>query len=462
MKNSILVKALFMALLILLLLIPIQMIQSVISEREARRASAIAEVSEKWGGAQTVVGPILVVPYRISWRDKEGVVHTRTESAQFLPTSLKMDGHLVPERRWRGIFEVVLYRLELSVSGSFPHPDLAALGVPPEDVLFSQSFLTTGITDTRGIREDLRLTWDGAEVPFKPGPGPTRLVATGIHAPMPSLDEKPKPSHTFAFKIDLQGTETLSLAPLGIETDVTLKSPWPSPSFIGTFLPEKRDVSPQGFDARWKVSWFGRSFPQQWKSDEPVGDPKHDILTSSAFGVRLFLPADSYQQSTRSIKYAVLFVALTFLIFGMFETFSGLKLHPLQYLLVGFALSLFYLLLVSLSEQIGFARAYLASAVATTLLISGYSLYILVVKTRALLIAAGLGSLYGYLFVLLRAEDYSLLLGSIALFVILAAIMFGTRNVDWYAVSTSTHPRGQGAPPVMPPPPNAPAYRSHS
>lgn len=453
MRNSLLARSLVILSLVALLLVPLHMIRGVIDERAARRAAALQEVASTWGAAQTLVGPVVLVPFHVerkeTWVDPAaspgsppgGVVRERTrvevEQATFLPDTLKIEGRLVPERRWRGIFEVVVYRTELVVSGTVRAPDLSPLGVRPEEILWKDSILSVGLSDTRGIREEVRLMWDGAPAGFRPGPGAAWLAPSGIHAPIPALGGSGVPTHTFAFTVSLQGTETLAMTPLGASTQAVLRSPWSSPSFFGTFLPDRRTVTSEGFEAAWKVSSFGRSYPQSWRSDR--GAPG-DAVPKSAFGVRLFLPADAYHQATRALKYAILFVGLTFLAFALFETFGGLRLHPLQYLLVGFALVLFYLLLVSLSEHVGFGVAYLAAASATTSLVSVYCAWALVVKERSLVMAGALAALYGYLFVLLRLEDYALLLGSVALFALLAALMLATRHVDWFSVGAPARP----------------------
>lgn len=443
MKSSVLSKVFLAGAMALVLLAPLRMIQSVIDDRSQRRESAIAEVSEKWGRSQALIGPILTVPYRVLFREKDGEVRTRKERAQFLPETLVLAGVVQPEVRRRGIFDVVLYGLELSMSGTFS-PDLETLGVPAADVLWDEAFVTFGISDTRGIKEQLRLSWDGAELPMKPSAGGAAVVDAGIHAPLPPLLSSRSP-HRFALTLRLQGSESLTFAPLGVETRVDLRSPWSHPSFAGAFLPESRDVSPRGFTARWRVSHFGRNTPQHWRSEGLDLAALKSALASSSFGVLFFQPADHYQQATRSVKYAVLFVGLTFGAFFLFEVLAGLRLHPLHYLLVGFALALFYLLLVSLSEQIGFGAAYAAAAAATVALVSAYSARILARSRRALVIGGLLAALYGYLYVLLRVEDFALLLGSLALFALLSLTMYVTRNVDWWSAG-GFQPRG--APPT--------------
>jgi inner membrane protein len=438
------------------------MIEALVAEREGRRRAAVDEIGSTWGGPQTLLGPVLVLPHRVLRKENivltppsgatlasPGLVQEKTRveiaHAGFLPQRVRFEGTLVPERRRRGIFEVAVYAVELTVSGTLGAPDLRALGLDPADVAFEDAFLSVALTDTRGIREETTVLWDGAPVKFRPGPGHSGLGTSGIHAPLAGFDAQKAP-HTFAFTFHLQGTESLSVAPLGGSTEAVLSSPWPSPSFSGSFLPETRRVGPGGFAGTWRVSSFGRSYPQSWKACPPS-----DAIAASVFGVRLFLPADAYQQTTRALKYAILFVGLTFLAFGLFEILGGLRLHPLQYLLVGFALALFYLLLLSLSEHAGFGPAYLAAASATTLLVAGYGVWALSARTRALLLGAGLATLYGYLFVLLRLEDWALVLGAAALFAILAGIMFGTRHVDWWLLGAPPNPPRR----FSPPPPTA-------
>lgn len=447
MRDSLLARAAVVLVLLGFLLVPLQMIRGLVAERESRRRAAVEEIGATWGGPQTLVGPVLILPHRVLRKENivlappqsaagssPGIVQERTRveiaHAAFLPERLKVEGALEPERRRRGIFEVVVYTGMLTVSGTLPAADVRALGLDPDDVAFADAFLSVALSDTRGIREEPTLLWDGARVAFRPGAGGTGLGASGLHAPLPGLD--PGKAHTFAFTLRLQGTESLSIAPLGASTEAALSSAWPSPSFSGAFLPETRRTGPGGFTAAWRVSSFGRSYPQRWKECPPS-----EAIGASVFGARLFLPADAYQQTTRALKYAVLFVGLTFLAFTLFEVLGGLRLHPLQYLLVGFALALFYLLLLSLAEHAGFGTAYLAAASATTLLVTGYGVFILAAAARALLLGAGLSTLYGYLYVLLRLEDWALVLGAAALFAILAGVMFGTRRVDWWSLGSA-------------------------
>lgn len=434
-------KVLVIAVLALAFVIPLSFVRSVVSERQHRRDEAVKEMSQSWGAPQTLTGPYLAVPFRVTWETAEGKVATRLETLTILPEALEVTGTLVPEVRRRGLFAAVLYGLDVSVKGRFPKFSGDAVRVPEEAILWERATLVLGLSDTRGIREKFALVWGGTPVDFSPSPF-SELVNAGVHVNLPELAnaESRDRGTEFSFHVHLSGSETLHFVPVARETSVSLSSTWPHPSFQGAFLPETRNISEAGFSASWRVSHFGRNYPQEWRSDELTGASVRTSMEASAFGLRFYQPADDYQQTTRALKYGLLFVALTFLTFFLFELFSGLRLHPLQYLLVGSALALFYLLLVSLSEHRGFASAYAVSALAVVVVVSGYSAAILEKRLRAVSVALLLSALYGYLFVLLRLETYALLMGSLALFALLSLAMYLTRRVDWYAVAAPGAP----------------------
>jgi inner membrane protein len=421
--------------LVFILLIPLGMVDSLISERQNRRSEVATEVAASWGNGQVLSGPVLTVPFREFSRDAKGKIdNTWTSYARFLPETLDIDGVIEPERRNRGIFEAAVYRADLRWKGTFRRPDLSAYKVQPEDILWEDAWISLGIPDLRGIRSGVGLTWGSRTLQLEPGGKEEGLWDTGLKTRVPDLKAgQERAIYVFAFEVGLNGSSTLQFIPLGKQTRVSLKSDWPSPSFTGAFLPESRRVSGTGFEALWNVSWFGRSYPQQWRINEAETVAPRPALESSAFGVELFMPVDSYQKTERSVKYGVLFLLLTFLTFFLYEVFNPFSLHPIQYLLVGSAICLFYLLLLSLSEHLPFGLAYTIGAAATVLLIGGYSAAILRGALRALLMSAVLGGLYGYLYVLLQLEDYALLLGSVGLFLILALVMYLTRKIDWSA-----------------------------
>lgn len=432
-RDSIAIKIAIIGGLILILLIPLGMVDSLVSERQSRQKQASKEVADSWGRPQTLAGPVLTVPYLVHVKNEKGLdIGTQTHWVRFLPETLKIDGNVETERRNRGIFEVAVYRTGLHWAGTFQRPSFDDWHVEPKDILWQDAYLAIGVPDMRGITSGVGLMWGNRTLQLAPGGAEDELWHSGLRVGIPDLEAgKAGMLYAFAFDLAVNGSEDLSFLPLAKETTVALKSNWPSPSFCGEFLPAKRTVRGTGFDALWNVSWFGRSYPQQWRTSEAKEQAPATALAASAFGVQLFQPVDSYQMTERSTKYAALFLVLTFLTFFLYEQFNPFSLHPVQYLLVGFALCLFYLLLLSISEHAPFGLAYLTAAAATVLLIGGYSAAILHGALRALLMTFVLGTLYGYLYVLLQLEDYSLLLGSLGLFLILGLVMYLTRRIDW-------------------------------
>jgi inner membrane protein len=350
-----------------------------------------------------------------------------------LPEALRVDGTVDPETRRRGIFEVVLYRVTLHVSGRLAMPDFSEWRVPAEDVLWDDAALSLGIPDLRGVEKEPALRWDREQLMFQPGVGEVDLYASGMHAAIRNLRDAALGTHEFAFDLALAGSEELSFVPSGKETEVKLSSSWPDPSFSGAFLPTERAVDARGVRAVWKVSYFGRPYPQRWRRGDTVASSLAQQTTASAFGLRLLDPVDFYRMSDRAVKYATLFVVLTFLGFGLFEILDRRRIHPVPYLLVGLALCLFYLILLSVSEELGFGAAYAIGTLATLVVIAGYATKVLGGKRRGAAMAGLLAGLYGYLYVLLQLQDYALLLGTVGLFGILASVMYLTRNLDWYA-----------------------------
>jgi len=429
--HSPIARAAVIGVLILLLLIPLAMVGMLVGEREATRFVVEREVAEKWGSEQSLVGPILSVPYRYRTVGVDREVVTHVGHTRFLPSTLGIEGNVRPEIRYRGIYEVALYDVGLKWEGEFERPDLGIWKIPFEDVLWDEAVLVVGIPDLRGIKRAVVARWGDEALTFEPGPGAVALCGSGIHARVPHLERAaPGERVPFSFELDLNGSRELLFAPLGKETRLSLSSTWPSPSFTGKFLPDSRELRPNGFTAEWNISYLTRPYPQEWKDNEVTAD----LLGQWTSGVTLFQPVDSYAKTSRTIKYGVLFLFMTFAVYFLFEVLGRMRIHPFQYLLVGFALCLFYLLLLSLSEHLGFGRSYLLASAGTVGLIASYSGSVLGSVRRAGAIGAGLSGLYAYLYVLLQLEDYALVLGSLGLFALLAAAMALTRRVDWYAV----------------------------
>jgi inner membrane protein len=438
-RFSTILKMAAIAILALLLLIPLAMVDAVLRERLARRDAAVSEIAATWGSQQVIAGPVLIVPYRYtqkSWTDQavDGRV-TRVETAEsvrgracFLPAALSIDGRLDPDRLHRGIYETVVYSGTLKVSGSFAKPSFDEWGVDPGMVLWNEAEIAMSVTDLRGARESVQVRLAGQPYSLTPG-HPLKAFDSGISARVKGLDPSLE-TIPFDMALTLKGSRGLRVAPVGVNNDVRIASSWPDPSFQGAFLPAEREVGPDGFAAHWRVSYYGRSYPQQW-TEQNAFDAKS--VASSLFGVDLLPALDSYRHVERAIKYGILVIALVFTAFFLFEVLAPVRVHPFQYTLVGFALCLFYLGLLALSEVTSFATAYWSGAAASSLMIALYSAKVLESSGRAFAVAAGLAAVYAFLYVILRLQDLSLLVGTAGLFLVLAAVMYLTRNIDWYA-----------------------------
>jgi inner membrane protein len=418
-------KLVTICILILVLLIPASMVKSLIYERQGRKEGVINEINEKWGEAQTLIGPVISIPYLEHFKDDKGKTTTVTRYLHYLPDNVHIESRITPQVRYRGIYKAVLYNTRLSINGSFPQAPIGDLRLTPEDILWSGAFISLGISDMRGIKERISATFDADSLSMEPGVETADVIKSGVSAGI-KLDNAHN-AYPFHFDLDLNGSRNISFCPVGKVTTVTAVSNWKDPSFEGAFLPLERKVGEQGFSAKWKVLHLNRNYPQYWKGGG------HE-LSDSAFGVRLFSPVDIYQKSMRTAKYALMFIVFTFMAFFISEVMNRLRVHPLQYLLIGLAIIVFYSLLLSISEQINFGAAYLISAAAVISLITGYAKAILKNHYVTMMVGGILAILYAYLYILLQMEDYALLMGSIGLFLVLSVVMYLTRKVDWYAM----------------------------
>ncbi len=420
--NSLGVKLALIGLLSLFLLIPANLILDLIREREQRRTETINEVTSLWGNAQTLTGPVLTLPYEVTIQTGKDEFFTETRYAHFLPEDLNLEGIAEPEVRYRGIYEVVTYRTKLRFSGKFAEPDLAVLDIP-EKALENQAMLEIGIPDMRGINKDIVIQWGDSSVPVIPGLPNTHIATSGVHA---RLQLSGTETYNFSFDLDLNGSQSLNFIPLGKKTNVNLKSVWTSPKFIGAFLPDDRNIDEKGFTAAWNVLQLNRNYPQQWID-------KQYSVDESSFGVELLTPVDTYRKSERSVKYAILFIALTFIVFFFAEVMTKTRIHIINYVLTGIALCIFYSLLTALAEHIHFNIAYLVSGIAIIGMIAAFAHSLYKKKQVTLTVIATLVILYTFLFVILQLMDYSLLFGNIGLAVILGIVMYFSRKIDWYS-----------------------------
>ncbi len=420
------IKALVIGALALILLIPAALVQEVVDERSALAEEVQTELGEQWARPQTVVGPYVVVPY--SYLSTETTSSGRKTSTRktgylhLLPATLDITSEVQPELRARGIFEAVVYQTDVHLSATFSQPNLASLGISAEDVRWDLASLNLGISDNRGLKDGSTLSWNGLALDLVSGVASDNIAEQGVHVPI-HFDGALKAEA----QLNLLGNQSLSFAPTGSTTRVSVKSPWDSPSFSGAFLPEQRDVSATGFSAQWSVNHLNRTYPEVLVE----GDYQYEVA-ESALGVDLVQTVNHYQKSHRAGRYAILFIGLTFVAFFLMEVLNGLRIHPIQYALVGIALVLFYTLLLAFSEQIGFNPAYLTAATATTGLATAYSRAVLRSRTLSIGVGALLGALYLFLFVVIQLEDYALLVGSIGLFAIVGAVMYFSRNINWY------------------------------
>ena len=432
-KASISIRLLTIGLLILLLLIPVSMVQELIKERHERQEEAIKEVSDKWGSAQTLLGLVLTVPYTTSSKvyNNDGEMIKWIESrayAHFLPDQLNIECEILPEMRYRGIYEVTVYRSKMKISGIFSPPSFEDWKIPVEDILWEEAYVALGLSDLRGIQEEVTLHWGNNIYGFKPGIESDEVIQKGISTRIlipPSSNEP----WDFSLDLSINGSTSLSMVPLGESTLVDLNSSWPSPSFNGAFLPDDRTIGQEGFHASWEVLNLNRSYPQSFRGTVQG-------IYESAFGVNLWVPTDDYQQTMRAAKYAPLFISLTFLLFFFTQLLNGLRIHPVQYVIVGLAICIFYTLLIALSEHLSFGLSYLVSSVTIILMITLFAHSFSKKKKLTQVIGGILVLLYTFIYLIIQIEDYALLVGSLGLLFVLAIIMHLSRKINWYAYPT--------------------------
>jgi inner membrane protein len=420
-------KALIIGALVLLLLMPLMMLRGLVSERTSLREHAYTRVAEGWGGRGVIGGPMLIVPTERTVTE-DGDARVVRCDLYLLPASLDVKATLSLEREPRrvGIYEVPVYLSHLTLRGRFDLSELKSqLGRPGVTYLWERSRLRLPLSQVRSLREVRRATF--ADAPLRFGPGAAG-VYRGVDAAVNLASLAPAGAADFDFDVVIAGSRELSMLPLGGKTAVELESNWPHPSFQGAFLPAERSIAPDGFSARWQVLELNRPYAQTWWEGE-IGE---ETLLESVFGVGLYQPIDVYQRGERAIKYASLFIALTFLTFFAWEQVAGIRIHPLQYGLVGLALSTFYLLLIALSEHIAFTIAYAVAAAALAALIGVYIAGVLRSRARGAGVGVAMSAVYALLYALVLSEDYALLLGALVLFAALAAVMLVTRKVDWY------------------------------
>ncbi len=429
-RHSMTVRAIVVGILILLLLIPLAMVDDLIRERSYRKEEAVQSISNDWGGAQTLTGPIIDVPYdevvRVS---VTGGYEDRTvrRYAHFLPAELHAQADLEPHKKHRGIYDVAVYGSRTRMTGHFSalaNTNLVTNG----ELRWDEARLVVGISDLRSIKEQVVVRIGGRTIQLEPGLHGHEVVRNGLSVPFPLTPEEIAEKLAFETELAINGSGTYMLVPVGKITKAECASTWKDPSFTGAYLPEPQDTSSvdrNGFHARWTVLHLNRPYPQEFTG------AKLEELEASAFGVWLMQPVDEYHKNERASKYGIMLIVLVFVVFFFVEVLQQLRIHPIQYLLVGFALCVFYTLLLAISEHLGFAWAYIISATATIMLVVAYAHGVFKVRRASQLLGLIMLLVFGFMFALIHQQDYALLFGSIGLFITLALVMWVSRRIDW-------------------------------
>jgi inner membrane protein len=450
MQKTLLYKILIVIALTVLICIPLGMINFTIMERAQFRQQAVESIAADSVREQTVTGPILVIKYSDDFEETVTTpdgAKTRTELVSrsierthlVFPNELAFDSSIKTDRRYRGIHQVLVYGGKHLISGDFVLPTMNELArsTPKSRLRLEQASVALGIDDVRGIRNIPKIDWNGSTIEFEQGTG-LSVIARGLHADLPAMALEAPVRVKFSFALGLDGIERQHFVPVGKSNKFSVKSDWPHPQFSGDFLPSpsERTISETGFSATWNISSLSTMAQKQLRTAEDASAAANKTSIDT-FSIGFIEPVNVYSLAERATKYGLLFVGLTFAAFFVFEILKRLPIHPVQYLLVGLALVLFFLLLVSLSEHIAFMWAYLIASVACIVLIGFYLAFVLRNWLRGLGFGAALTLLYGALFGLLMSENNALVLGSVLLFAVLAAVMVATRKVDWYQIGKS-------------------------
>lgn len=423
-------------LLVLLLLVPLAMIESRINERGARRDEAAKDVAQAWGGSQSIVGPILRLPYRVVTLERDGPKvweKVRTGSVLLSPHRLEATAVLDAQTRRRGIFEVPVYEAQVTLRGEFRLADADGLALSRADIDFRRADLIIGLTHPASLAAGGRVRLDGDGLVLEPSA--LSLGGPGVHARLPAGVPLARLEHGVPFEIDLvlRGSGLLHLAPLARQTTVEVRSNWPHPSFGGQGLPTRSAISAQGFSASWSMSDLGLGTPSAWLDREVA----REQIDAATFGVSLHTAVDPYRMAQRVAKYGAFVLLLSFAAIWVMELLGGRVLHAVQVLLLGASLCLFGLLQLALAEHLGFTLAFLLAAAAVVVQAAGYLRASTGSWRRACTLGVLLSGWFAYLYAVLQAEDLAFLLGALALFAALTGVMWATRKVDWSTGKTS-------------------------
>ena len=432
-RNSITARMIVVGFLLLILLIPLSFVQDLIRERSYRQIEVTKDINNKWGKEVILQGPYLRIPYKTYTTTKtfnketdkyETETHENLNHAFFFPEELNINSQVEADKLNRGIYESIVFTSDIELDGNFKDFDFSKREIKAENILWEKAQILVKTSNLKGIKNSLAINLNGTSYDLTPqynNESLSTLVTDYIVLP-----NEMKDPIAFDIKTKINGSERLTFIPIGKETKAAMASNWHSPSFSGTFLPEKdsKKITPEGFKAQWNISQINRQFEQSFFNGVPD-------LRSFAFGADLYIPVDEYQKSERSSKYGFMVIGLTLLVFLLIQIVSKIYIHPFQYVMIGLALVMFYTLLISISEHSTFFKAYIIAAIAVLGLITIYSRAILKGLKFPLLVCTSLAALYGFIYVIIQLENYALLVGSIGLFMILAIIMFASRKIDW-------------------------------
>ena len=428
-KNKLILKSFFIGFLILALLIPTFLIMYLVNERKERKQQVTMEISNKWSAAQTITGPFLIIPYT----ETENNVPVK-KYLHILPEQLDINGNIEPEIRHRSIYKVPVFTAKpLILKGKFFKNSLNVFNLDPAAIKWNEAKLCVGITDLKGLK-DQSVKWNEQSLTMEAGMPESSIADQGINTLLPLDASFLNAENNFSIQLNLQGSDKIYFTPMGSTTTVHISSAWDYPAFDGKYLPDTEKINKNKFEADWKISQFNRDFPKVFSNSSNI---KYAV-GASAFGVILLSPFDAYAQTMRSLKYAILVIALTFFAYFFTEIFQRRPVHPLQYILIGMALVVFYTLLLSLSEYIVFPLAYTIASSATIILLSWYTYSIFKKWNTTAIFALLLSVLYLFIYVLIQMQDNALLFGSIGLFVLLALAMYLSRKIDWYGIDHKT------------------------
>jgi inner membrane protein len=427
-QESVGFKLLLIGILTLLLLIPSSWIQSLITERQYRQDEATTEIAEKWSGTQVIESPVMQLSY-INPSKKDEI-----QTVYILPEDLTINSQVNPEILHRGIFDAVVYNTNIRIQGKFSELELKKSGILPENILWDKVKIIAGVSDFKGLVSNPSIKIEAENYEAEPDFSAENIFSNSL-AIQTNLSSNKKTAVSFNYNMNLRGSAELNFMHLGKNTTVNVKGNWNNPSFDGNYLPEKRNISEKEFSSTWKMSNFNRPFPQQWLGKNTnVNQQNKDKAT---FGVKFLLPVDQYQKTMRSAKYAILIILLSFIALFFIELLNKVKVHLLQYVLIGAAMIIYYSLLLSFTEQIGFTLAYLIASAATIILVSTFISAFLKNKKAALVFALVLGIFYTFIYVIIQLQDLALLFGSIGLFITVACLMYFSVKINWNKSQTA-------------------------